>query len=84
MNEGEDLKRCCKCIKKCLKINFYKNKNRKVGVNSMCKIFMNNFLKKQIKKMIKTDVGFRLIRNTKRRIHHALNGKTISSSTLDI
>ena len=37
-----------------------------------------------IKNRIKTDVNFRLIRNTRRRIHHALNGKSKSSSTLDI
>ena len=29
----------------------------------------------------KTDVNFRLIRNTRRRFHHALNGKPKSSST---
>ena len=32
----------------------------------------------------KTDVNFRLICNTRRRIHHALNGKSKSSSTRDI
>ena len=36
------------------------------------------------KTKIKTDVNFRLIRNTRRRIHHALNGKPKSSSTRDI
>ena len=30
-----------------------------------------------------TDVNFRLIRNTRRRIHHALNGKSKSSSNVD-
>ena len=34
-----------------------------------------------MKNKIKTDVNFRLIRNTRRRIHHALNGKSKSSST---
>ena len=33
---------------------------------------------------MKTDVNFRLIRNTRRTIHHALNGKSKSSSTIDI
>ena len=37
-----------------------------------------------IKDRIKTDVNFRLIRNTRRRIHHALNGKSKSSLTRDI
>ena len=32
----------------------------------------------------KTDVNFRLICNTRRRIHHVLNGKSKSSSTRDI
>ena len=36
------------------------------------------------KKRINTDVKSRLIRNARRRIHHALNNKTKSSSTIDI
>ena len=36
------------------------------------------------KNRIKTDVNFRLIRNTRRRIHLALNGKSKSSSTREI
>ena len=40
---------------------------------------MNEYFKNRIK----TDVNFRLILNTRRRIHHALNGKLKSSSTLD-
>ena len=36
------------------------------------------------KNRYKTDVNFRLIKNTRRRIHHALNGKSKSSSTRDI
>ena len=38
---------------------------------------MNEYLRNRIK----TDVNFRLIRNTRRKIHHALNGKSESSST---
>ena len=30
------------------------------------------------------DVSFRLLRNSRRRIHHALNGKSKSSSTREI
>ena len=37
-----------------------------------------------IKNRIKTDVDFRLFRNTRREIHHALNGKLKSSSTREI
>ena len=33
------------------------------------------------KRRYKTDVNFRLIENTRRRLHHALNGKSKSSST---
>ena len=36
-----------------------------------------------IKNGIKTDVSFHLIHNTRRRIHHALNGKSKSSSTVE-
>ena len=36
------------------------------------------------KNKLKTDVNFRLIRNTRRRVHHNLNGKPKSSSTRDI
>ena len=37
-----------------------------------------------VKNRIKTDVNFRLIRNTRRRIHQAMNGKSKSSSTREI
>ena len=37
-----------------------------------------------IKNRIKTEVKFRLIRNTRRTLHHALNGKSKSSSRKDI
>ena len=36
------------------------------------------------KNRLNTDVKYRLIKNTRRRIHHALNGKSKSSSTRDI
>ena len=44
-------------------------------------------IKKQIKyekNRYRTDINYRLIKNTRRRIHHALNGKSKSSSTKDI
>ena len=37
-----------------------------------------------MKERPKTEVKFQLIRSTRRRIHHGLNGKSKSSSTLDI
>ena len=41
-------------------------------------------MNENIKKKIKTVVNFLLIRSTRRRIYHALNGKTKSSSTGNI
>ena len=57
------------------KINnfFIKNKNK-----------FNESLKLYEKNRLKTDVSFRLFRNTRRRIHHALNGKLKSSSTREL
>ena len=37
-----------------------------------------------VKNRIKTDVNFRLLRNTRQRIHHAMNGKLKSSFTKEI
>ena len=45
---------------------------------------INTRMNEYFKNRTKTDVNFRLIRNTRRRIHHALNSKTKSSSTRDI
>ena len=45
---------------------------------------VNTRMNEYIKNRKKTDVNFRLIRNTRRRIHHALNGKSKSSSTIYI
>ena len=78
------VKKCCRCKKICLKSNFYKNVNRKDGVIAMCRICKNGYVREYMKNRLKTDVSFRLIRNTRRRIHHTLNGKTKSSSTLNI
>ena len=45
---------------------------------------INTRMNEYFKNRIKTDVNFRLVRNTRRRIHHALNGKSKSSSTINI
>ena len=45
---------------------------------------INTRLNEYFKNRVNTGVNFRLIRNTRRRIHHALNGKSKSSSTRDI
>ena len=78
------VKQCCRCKSICLKSIFYKNIKKKDGVNYMCKICMNKYIKDYMKNRIKTDVNFRLIRNTRRRIHHALKDRSKSSSTSDI
>ena len=79
-----DIKRCSKCKKDCLKTNFYKNKNKKYGVKSFCRICMNKYMNEYIKHRIKRDVNFGLVRNSRRRIHKALNGNLKSSSTNEI
>ena len=78
------MKRCCKCKMNCLKTNVYRNLNKKDGVNCICKICMNKHIREYIKNRIKIDVEFRLIRNTRRKMHHALNGRLNSSSTKEI
>ena len=45
---------------------------------------INARMNEYIKNRIKTDVNFRLIRMTRWRIHHALNGKSKSTSTKKI
>ena len=70
----ELVKQFCSCKSICLNSNFDKITKKKDGVNSMCKICMNNYIKEYMKNRIKTDVNFRSIRDTRRRIHHALNG----------
>ena len=35
---------------------------------------MKTYVKEYMKNRVKTDVNFRLLRNTRRRIHHVLNG----------
>ena len=77
----ELVKKRCRCKSICLKSNFYKNVNKRVGVDFMCKVCMNKYIKRYMKTRKKTDVNSRLIRTTRRRIHHVLSGKSKSSST---
>ena len=83
-NSNEILKKCCRCENILLKSNFYKNKFKRDGINSISKVCMKNYIQEYTKSRYKTDVNFRLIKNTRRRIHHALNGKSKSSSTREI
>ena len=57
------------------KQKLYNKENRKKN---------NTRMNEYVKNRIKTKVNFRLIHNTRRRIHQALNGKSKSSSTREI
>ena len=57
------------------KQKFYNKENRNK---------INTRMNEYVKNRVKTDVNFRIIRNTRRRIHQALNGKSKSSSTREI
>ena len=87
MNDG--LSPHCKICKNHYNKNYYVanqdrllNKQKLYNKENRDKI--NTWRSKYIKNRIKTDVNFRLIRNTRRRILQALQGKTKSSSTKDI
>ena len=75
----------CRCCNKLIKKEYQTNNNDKISLYNK-DYFQHN--KKKIyesrKNRRKTDVNFRLIRNTRRRIHHALNGKSKSISTKEI
>ena len=82
---------CKICAKKSYKENRDKGKRYYLDNRDRIKEYqlknrdqINTRIKEYIKNRIKTDVDFRLIRNTRRRIHHALNGKSKSSSTKEI
>ena len=45
---------------------------------------MKNYINEYTKNRYKTDVMFRLVKNTRRRIHHALKGRSKSISTKEI
>ena len=61
----------------------FTKKNKKNGLISFCKNCMNYYKNDYIKNRIKTNVNVRIIHTTRPRIHHALNGKLKSSSTID-
>ena len=82
------------CIS-CSKIIFNENreKTRKIYLENRDKIKeyqlenrnqINTRMNEYFKNRIKTGINFRIIRNTRQRIHNDLNGKSKSSSTLDI
>ena len=71
---------CISCRKKYYDEN--REKTKKYYLENRDKI--NTRLNEYYKNRTKADVSLRLTRNTKRRVHRASNGKTKSSSTLDI
>ena len=64
--------------------NREKNKNYQKQYFQQNREKINELRRQNVKNRLKTDVNFRLIRNTRRRIHHALNGKSKSSSSREI
>ena len=91
----DDMKRCSRCKADYSKSSFHKDISKKDYLHSHC-IFCRKQIQKEYqmksvekrkiyeKNRYKTDVNFRLIKNTGRRIHHAMNGKSKSFSTKEI
>ena len=75
---------CCGCIK-LIKKEYQTNNKDKINLYNKNSFQHNkNKIYESRKNRRKIDVNFRLICNTRRRIHHALNGKSKSSPTKDI
>ena len=76
--------KCKICSKKYSKKYYYDNQDRLLNKQKMydkqnrVKVNSNDRMRRQL------DINYRLIKNTRCRIYHAFNGKTESSSTLDI
>ena len=84
-NRRDGLQPQCKnCILKKQKQYDIENRDKKREYQLKNREQINSRMNLYIKNRIKTDVKFRLIHNTRRRIHHALKGKTKSSSTRHI
>ena len=82
-NDGFQLK-CKFCTKKYYVDNQDLLLNKQKLYNKQNREKINTRMNEYVKNRIKTDVNFRLIRNTRRRIHLALNGKSKSSATREI
>ena len=91
----DDIKKCSKCTRNYSKSSFHKDISKKDYLHSHCIFCRKQIQKENLMKILekrktydknryKTDVNFRLIRNTRRRFQHALNGKSKSSSTREI
>ena len=77
-------KQCRGCIKLIKKEYQTNNKDKICLYNKDYFQHNKNIIHESRKNRRKTDVNFRLICNTRRRIHHALNGKPKSISTKEI
>ena len=87
----DDIRKCSNCKTFSSKSNFYKDITKTDGYRPECIICTKQYRydsreKRNIylKNRRKIDLNFKLICNTRRRIHRALNGKSKSSSTKDI
>ena len=85
------MKKRSKCRTFSLKSNFYKDITKIDGYRPECinctkQYHYKNSEKRNLRqrKRLAIDVNYRLIENTRRRIHHAFNRKRKPSSTLDI
>ena len=87
----DDMKRCSKCKTKSSKSNFFKDITKIDGYRPDCKYCTKQYRyenrKKRniyLKNRRKMDLYFKLICNTRQRIHRAPKGKSKSSSTRHI
>ena len=87
----DEIKGCSKCKTISSKCNFYKDITKIGGYRPECinctKQYRYDNREKRnmyLKNRRKMDLKFKLICNTRRRIHRALKGKSKSSSTKDI
>ena len=75
----------CRGCNKLIKKEYQTNKKDKINLYNKNYFQHNkNKIYESRKNRRKIDVNFRLICNTRRRIHHALNGKSKSSPTKDV
>ena len=87
----DDERKCSKCKSRSSKFNFYKDITKIDGYRPKCikctkQYHYKNREKRNQRERTRrgNDVNYRLIINTRRRIHRALKGKSESSSTKDI
>ena len=90
-NKKDNERKCSKCKSLSSKGNFIKDINKIDGYRPECidcnkQYHYKNRERRNLreKKRLAIDVNYCLIKNTRRRIHHALNGKLKSSSTKEI